>query len=138
MPPGNAPGTAPKIAPRIAPWAFVLAVRDLDASAAYYRDVLGFALRWEEASDWRVVERDGVRVMLGHCPNDMAPAELGSHNWFAYLDVDDVEGLYAEFSARGAVCTPPKDTHYGMREIVVTTVDGHRIVFGQEIGRRAA
>jgi hypothetical protein len=25
----------------------------------------------------------------------------------------------------------PKDTHYGMREIVVTTIDGHRFVCGQ-------
>jgi len=40
---------------------------------------------------------------------------------------------HAEVVARGAASTSPKDTHYGMREIVVTTVDGHRIVFGQEV-----
>ena len=28
--------------PKISPWAFVLAVPDLDKSAAYFRDVLGF------------------------------------------------------------------------------------------------
>jgi catechol 2,3-dioxygenase-like lactoylglutathione lyase family enzyme len=121
------------MAPKIAPWAFVLAVPDLEKSAAYYREVLGFQVQWKEASDWRLVERDGVRVMLGHCPRDMAPSELGSHNWFGYLEVDDVDALYAEIAARGATCAPPKDTHYGMREIVVTTVDGHRIVFGQQI-----
>jgi catechol 2,3-dioxygenase-like lactoylglutathione lyase family enzyme len=120
--------------PRIAPWAFVLAVPDLDRSAAYYRDVLGFQVRWEEASDWRLIERDGVRVMLGHCPSDIRPSELGSHNWFGYLEVDDVNALHAEITARGATCSAPKATHYGMREIVVTTVDGHRIVFGQETG----
>jgi predicted enzyme related to lactoylglutathione lyase len=121
--------------PRIAPWAFVLAVPDLARSAAYYRDVLGFQVRWEDASDWRLIERDGVRVMLGHCPRDMRPSELGSHNWFGYLEVDDVDALHAEITARGATCSAPKVTHYGMREIVVTTVDGHRIVFGQESGR---
>ena len=121
--------------PKISPWAFVLAVPDLERSARYYRDVLGFRVRWEEASDWRLVERDGVRVMLGHCPRDMRPSELGSHNWFGYLEVDDVNALHTEIVERGATSSSPKDTHYGMREIVVTTVDGHRIVFGQEVRR---
>ena len=123
--------------PKIAPWAFVLAVPDLERSAAYYRDILGFQVGWEEASDWRLVERDGVRVMLGHCPKDMQPSELGSHNWFGYLEVDDVDALHAEIEARGAASSPPKNMHYGMREIVVTTVDGHRIVFGQQIRKPA-
>jgi catechol 2,3-dioxygenase-like lactoylglutathione lyase family enzyme len=106
---------------KIAPWAFVLAVPDLERSAAYYRDVLGFQVWWQEASDWRLVERDGVRVMLGHCPNDTPATELRSHNWFGYLQVDDVDTLHAEIIARGAACTPPKDRDYGMRETVVTT-----------------
>ena len=50
------------------------------------------------------------------------------------LEVDDVGALCAEIIARGATCSSPKETHYGMREIVVTTIDGHRIVFGQESG----
>jgi catechol 2,3-dioxygenase-like lactoylglutathione lyase family enzyme len=125
------------MAPKVAPWAFVLAVPDIERSAAYYRDVLGFRVRWEDASDWRLIEREGVRVMLGHCPRDMRPSELGSHNWFGYLEVDDVDALHTEIVARSATCSLPKDTHYGMREIVVTTVDGHRIVFGQEIRRSA-
>ena len=121
--------------PMIAPWAFVLAVPDLTRSADYFRDVLGFRVLWEDASDWRLVERDGVRVMLGHCPRDLRPSELGSHNWFGYLSVDDVDALHAELTARDAACTSPTDSAYGMREIVVTTPDGHRIVFGQDLPR---
>jgi predicted enzyme related to lactoylglutathione lyase len=121
--------------PKIAPWAFVLAVPDLSKSAQYFRDALGFEIKWEDAPDWRLAERDGVRLMLGHCPTDMRPSELGSHNWFGYLEVNDVNALHAEITARGAKCSEPQDTHYGMREIVVTTVDGHRIVFGQESNR---
>src|ERR1700746_428746 len=116
---------------RITPWAFVLAVPDLEKSASYFRDVLGFRLSWEDATEWRLAERDGVRIMLGHCPNDLQPADLGSHNWFGYFEVDDVEALRAEITARGATCSKPKTQPYGMREIVVTTVDGHRLVFGQ-------
>jgi catechol 2,3-dioxygenase-like lactoylglutathione lyase family enzyme len=118
---------------KIAPWAFVLAVQDLHRSTAWFVDVLGFRALWEEGADWRLVERDGVRVMLGHCPDEKPAADIGAHGWFSYLSVDDVDGLYAELTARGAECTPPADRHYGMREIVVTSPDGHRIVFGQDV-----
>jgi catechol 2,3-dioxygenase-like lactoylglutathione lyase family enzyme len=117
---------------KIAPWAFVLAVPDLNRTADYFREVLGFRVLWEEGTDWRLVERDDMRVMLGHCPDDLRPAELGSHSWFGYVNVDDVDALHAELAGRGAVCTLPADRPYGMREIVVTTIDGHRIVFGQQ------
>jgi MFS family permease len=49
----------------------------------------------------------------------------------AYPNVDDVDVLRDELTARGAVCSAPKDIHYGMREIIVTTIDGHRLVCGQ-------
>jgi hypothetical protein len=99
---------------------------------------MGFRVLWEDGTEWRLVERDGVRVMLGHCPDDMRPADLGSHNWFGYLDVDNVDALHAELTGRGATCSAPADRPYGMREIVVTTVDGHRLVFGQELKRSSA
>jgi hypothetical protein len=117
--------------PKMAPWAFVLAIPDIDKSTQYFRDCLGFRIDWENATDCRLAERDGVRIMLGQCPTDMHPSALGSHNWLGYLEVDDVDGLHAEFTARGAVCSAPNDTHYGMREIVITTTDGHRLVCGQ-------
>jgi catechol 2,3-dioxygenase-like lactoylglutathione lyase family enzyme len=115
-------------------FAFVLAVPDIERSAAYYRDVLGFRIFWEGGTDWRLAERDGVRIMLGHCPNEKPATELGSHNWFGYLEVDDIDAFRAEIMARGAICSELRDQSYGMREITVTTVDGHRIVFGQETG----
>jgi len=121
----------------LSPWAFVLAVPDLDRSAAYFRDVLGFSLLWEDGGGWRLAQRSGVRIMLGHCPNETPAAEIGAHNWFGYIEVDDVDALRAEIVARGAICSEPIDQQYGMREIIVTTVDGHRIVFGQEMNRPA-
>jgi catechol 2,3-dioxygenase-like lactoylglutathione lyase family enzyme len=114
---------------RFTPWAYVLAVRDLDASAAYYRDVLGFQIVWEEAADWRLAQRGDVRLMIGHCPNDAPAADIGSHSWFGYIEVDDVDALHRDLSGKGAACSAPHDQQYGMREIVVTTPDGHRIVF---------
>jgi catechol 2,3-dioxygenase-like lactoylglutathione lyase family enzyme len=117
---------------KIAPRAFVLAVPDLARSADFFREVMGFEVHWEEAPDWRLVQRDSVRIMLGLCPNDVPASEVGSHNYFGYLEVDDVDALHDELTGRGANCTSPKNATYGMREIVVTTIDGHRIVFAQE------
>ena len=117
---------------RFAPWAYVLAVRDLEKSAAYWRDVLGFTITWEEASDWRLAQRGDVRLMLGHCPNDVAASEIHPHSWFGYVGVDDVDALHGELTGRGATVTAPRDQPYGMCEIIVTTPDGHRIVFAQE------
>ena len=83
---------------KMAPWAFVLAVPDINRSSEYFRGVLGFHISWQDATDWRLVERDGVRIMLGQCPTDIHPSALGSHNWFGYLDVDDVDGLFKEMA----------------------------------------
>jgi catechol 2,3-dioxygenase-like lactoylglutathione lyase family enzyme len=121
----------------LAPYAFVLAVQDLEKSADWYRDVLGFKIGWNEGDDWRLAERDGVRLMIGSCPNDKPASEIGSHSWFGYVETADVAALHAEFTGRGADCTKPFDQPYGMREIVVTSPDGHRIVFGQDLNKKA-
>jgi uncharacterized glyoxalase superfamily protein PhnB len=109
------------------------AVQELNRTAEYFRDVLGFRLHWEDASDWRLVERDSVRIMLGSCANDIRASDLGSHSLFGYVGVNDVDELYAELSGRGAESTKPTNRPYGMREIVVTTPEGHRIIFGQDV-----
>ena len=116
------------------PFAFVLAVRDFEATAKYFYDALGFAVQWSDASDWRLVSRGQVNVMLGRCPDVTPAGELGDHSYFAYLQVDDVDAMHAELSARGAIIrTPPADRPCGQREMVVATPDGHRLVIGQPL-----
>ncbi len=110
----------------------MLAVRDLDKSAACYRDILGFRLSWEDAPGWRLAERGDVRLMIGHCPDDSRAADIGSHSWFGYIEVDDVDSLHRDLTERGAACTAPRSQPYGMREIVVTSPDGHRIVLAHQ------
>lgn len=116
------------------PFAFVLAVQDLDRNTAYFRDVLGFRVDWADATDWRIVARGSVRIMLGHCPDALPPTATGDHSFFGYLEVDDVNALHDEIARKGAiVLQPPVDRPYGMRECTVATPDGHRFVIGQSI-----
>lgn len=113
---------------------YVLAVRDLQASAAYYRDVLGFSIRGIGDDGWRLFERDGCRIMAGHCPDAVPAADLGDHSYFAYLVVDDADAHHADVVAKGAdIIKSLRDEPWGMREFGIRTRDGHRMMFGQEI-----
>ncbi len=119
---------------RLRPFAFVLAVPDLERNAAYFRDVLGFRIEWADASDWRLLCRGDVRIMIGHCPDAMLPAATGDHSYFGYMEIDDVDALHKEFVGKGAlILDPPIDRPYGMREFTVATPDGHRLVIGQTL-----
>ena len=121
---------------------YVIAVNDLRRSAAFYADALGFTVHEIGDDGWRMFTRDSCRIMAGHCPDATPPAALGDHSYFAYLTVDDADGLYAEIAPRiepagGAILKPPRDEVWGMREFDIRTVDGHRIMVGQDIAKSA-
>lgn len=112
---------------------YVLAVQDLARSVAFYRDRLGFAVD-VEVPGWCFLSRGACRLMIGHC-SDTPPAHtLGDHNYFAYVEVEDIDGLHQEFCHRGLDALPaPESKPWGMRELLVVTPDGHRMMFGEAI-----
>jgi uncharacterized glyoxalase superfamily protein PhnB len=73
-------------------------------------------------------------MMLGHCPDALAPHEIGDHSYCAYITVDDVDALHREFDAKGAlILGSPESKPWGKREMAVATPDGHRIMFAQSL-----
>ncbi|WP_439673124.1 Catechol 2,3-dioxygenase-like lactoylglutathione lyase family enzyme (plasmid) [Cupriavidus necator] len=115
-------------------FSFVLAVPDLEASASYFRDALGFRLDWPNGIGWQLATRGGVRVMIGHCPDAMLPSATGDHSYFGYLKVANADALHEELVGRGAIILqPPTDKPHGMREFLVGTPDGHRMMIGQDL-----
>jgi len=117
---------------------YVLAVRDLARSAAWYRDVLGFTVREIGDPGWRWFERDACVILAGECVDATPAGDLGDHSYFAYVEVTEIDALHAEVTARGArTIKPLRDEPWGMREFGVRTVDGHRMMFGQRIGATA-
>ena len=115
----------------------VLAVRDLEVSAHYYKSVLGFSEDPIDAEGWAFLTRDTFRVMLGECSNERPASELGDHSYVAYWNVDDVDGFYKDLVARGAlVISEPTDKPWGLREFGLRTPDGHRITCGQAVPSR--
>ena len=113
---------------------YVLAVHDVRKSAAFYVDALGFEVV-ARPEGWIFVRRGHCLIMLGECPDDMHPSELGCHSYFAYLRVDDVDAYHARILASGLALRigPVADESWGMREFSLTTPDGHRIRIGQVI-----
>ena len=116
------------------PHAYVLAVHDLAGSTAYFVDVLGISKDWNDRDNWQSLLRGKVRLMLGRCPDALAPAQLGDHSYFGFFATGDVDALHAEFKARGArILSDPADKPWGWREMAVATPEGHRMMFAQAI-----
>lgn len=111
----------------------VLAVRDLPASVAFYCDKLGFTIDFE-VDGWCFLSRGGFQLMLGHCPDEVPASQIKDHAYFAYVTVDGIDELHEEFRARGLTAlTAPQSKPWGMREFMVTTPDGHRIMFAEDV-----
>ncbi len=122
--------------PRLTGSRFVLAVHSLARSRDYYSKVLGFQTR-DLAPGWHVYERDGVRLMVGECPDEKPAREIGDHSYFGYIDVEGIDDYFAQVKSAGAEVTKPlRDEPWGMREFGVRTIDGHRIMFGFPIAKR--
>lgn len=117
----------------------VLLVRNVVASADYFRDRLGFTYDrfWNEPPDFCMVRRDGNTVMLSQAPrmHRVVPHwKVVDGMWNAYFWVSDVDGLFEEFRSRGAIIDyEPDNKPYGVREFGVQDLDGHDIGFGQEM-----
>src|ERR1700761_1014124 len=116
-----------------------LLVRDLLASVAYYRDVLGFSIGqlYNSPPSFTIIRRDGLFVMLRQVTDhsQIIPRRTVSPGlWDVYFWVDDVEALFKAFTASGAsIDYPPCDQFYGCRDFAVLDPDGHSIGFGQII-----
>src|SRR5262249_41403055 len=104
----------------------VLHVPDVSATAAFYRDVLGFTWDFGDES-YAVVWRDNSAI---HFVRDHGgPSNVHLFQW-----VKDVDQLHREMVERGAtVSSEPADQPYGLREFSIRDVNGVGIVFGQDI-----
>jgi uncharacterized glyoxalase superfamily protein PhnB len=119
-----------------------LIVRDIAASTAFYRDVLGFAIKQTvpdgEPFVFVWLERDGVPVFLNdltaaaHDYPDAAQMPQGG-TAALFFAISGVDAYYAAVSPRAKVVMPIKTQFYGMREFAITDPDGHLITFAERV-----
>lgn len=117
--------------PRIKHHSFVIAVPNLQKSAAFYRDVLGFTIQPIPDPGWLFYRSGDCTIMAGECPDAIAPSQLGDHSYFAYLQIEEIDPFYNSVCAAGTqICKTLRNEPWGMREFGLVTADGHRIMFG--------
>ena len=113
---------------------FVLAVADAQKTADFFVQAMGFTATPVDDDGWRFISKNNFMIMLGSCPGEIPPSELGDHSYFAYFEVEDVDIYYEEIVSSGlARVKQPEDKPWNMREFPLTTPDGHRIMIGQKI-----
>jgi uncharacterized glyoxalase superfamily protein PhnB len=112
---------------------YVLAVNDLEKSVNYYETVLGLKLI-NRYSGWAFLSRGAFFIMLGECSSEKPASAIGDHSYFAYLEVMDAKLLFDEYEKKNVeLIKPLKDEPWGMREFGIRTIDGHRMMFGQNL-----
>jgi catechol 2,3-dioxygenase-like lactoylglutathione lyase family enzyme len=114
----------------------VMWVPDLGAAVAFFVDLLGFRVLVQDGG-YAYVQREtaGVRIMDRTIYADVAP---GDRRFAHYIDVRDVDALYAELKPKldalpSADVHGPADKPYGQRELCILAPDGDLVVFGQAI-----
>lgn len=117
----------------------VLQVSDVRASAQYYARA-GFAAEGEWADDddavfFAILQRGDVTLGLQLL---RGPLRVNTH-WGAYVYVDDLAALHAEFTREGLDPTEIRHPeHYGCMDFDIRDPDGHLIAFGQALDTDAA
>lgn len=106
----------------------------LDRSVAFYRDIIGCEVFVHEGG-YAYVERAPVAIRLLELDAGATNPPGCGH---AYVDVHDVDALFAEMQPRLETIPAerwgkPKNQPYGQREYWVRDPDGNLLNFGQEI-----
>jgi predicted enzyme related to lactoylglutathione lyase len=103
----------------------ILRVEDMARALRYYVDVLGFTNAEWGSDDFTCVSRDGASIYL--CQGDQ-----GQPGTWAWVGVEDVDALHAEYLAAGAVILHPPENFPWALEMKVRDPDGHVLRFGSE------
>ena len=104
----------------------IFAVRDVEETLRYYKDVLGFTSTWTwgEPPTFGGAQWGDVGIMFCFEP-EICAGVAGHQHW---LDVEDVNSLYTDHIARGAeIVSPIEDKPWGSREYVVRDINGYHL-----------
>ena len=121
---------------RITPF---MSVDNLDRAVRFFTDILGFttyinrdgyAYLQRETAGFRILEQRGHEA-----------AHPGTRRYAYYIDVNDVDQLYAELKPKldtlpNGDVRGPINQEYGQRELLILAPDGNLLVFGHSIAEK--
>jgi catechol 2,3-dioxygenase-like lactoylglutathione lyase family enzyme len=114
-------------------------VSNVELSAAFYVDKLGFEVRYmapDEGPFFAIVGREQISIMLKAIAPDIKPVPNHTrHEWArldAYIVAADPDALFEEYTAAGVTFHKPlKDDDDGLRGFEVKDGDGYVLFFGR-------
>ena len=125
--------TTPGFTPNFIQVTPFMIVEDLEKALAFFVELLDFEVQFR-VSDYAYVQREtaGFRIWQ-QTGKDAAPP--GTRRFAYYIDVHDVDRLYAELKPK-LDQLPPGDKPYGQRELLLLAPDGNLLAFGHAIDMR--
>jgi lactoylglutathione lyase len=116
-------------------------VSDMSGSVAFYRDILGLALKFESPG-WSEFQTGATTLALhqGRARvggEGRAPAEPAAGTCSIGFSVEDLEATHRQLAARGAqfVMPPTEQVNEGIRLAVCVDPDGLPISFAESLKR---
>ena len=139
---GNQPSPANSTSPlpRLTRAVPVIFVAEVKASAEFFRDTLGFSIDFLHGQPpfYGSVSRDAacLHVKFVHEPVVVGGAQDRDGLISAFIEVENVKALYAEYVAAGATFDQKlKKQAWGGRDFIVRDLDGNGICFAGLVGR---
>lgn len=119
-------------------WPFFI-VRDVSRSLAFYRDVLGFLVEFQQPPTdpfFALIWRGGAQLFLKAVGDGVAaspnPTRHPDARWDAYVYTPDPGGLAAQFAAAGVAFTTPLEVNSdNLLGFELTDPDGYVLFFGR-------
>ncbi len=123
-------------APRVVAAYPQLFTADMERSARFYGQELGFEVRFlfGDPPVYAQFSRDAVRLNMRQVEAPVLDREAAERGELlaAYLEVDDVEGLYQEYVGRDVdFCRPLETKPWGLTGFIVRDPDGNLLNFSE-------
>lgn len=107
-------------------------VGDMARAVDFYEGKLGFRVIFRNGAVFAIVSRDEIAISLA-LDRSGTTAIKGA----CYFKLDGIDAIHHEFLAKGVVMTHPLRTEsYGMREFMITDLDGNTLNFGEPARER--
>ncbi|MDN3583225.1 VOC family protein [Mucilaginibacter flavus] len=121
----------------VAPYIHVF---DMPVALAFYRDVLGFSIKYSSGEgydvDWVLLQLNDIEFMLNTAyekanrPAAPNPLRIDSHGDITfYFGCRETDALYAHLQNKGIKATGPFITTYGWKAIYLKDSDGYQLCF---------
>lgn len=117
-------------------------VEDVKGTIVFYTEILGFELvtsvpQEGEVFDWAMLKRDTVEIMFQSRASlsDELPLfaeKAGGGALTLYIDVTDIDALYAAVKGKARLVRDMHTAFYGAREFVLLDCNGFVLTFAEQ------